>query len=172
MAYPKQLSAGANNAVIAISETEVGKLYTGNTRSEIGSEAEKLRFANGVNDLLPKYIRLDYNDSLQAEMLVMERIRPIDFRAHEVERRELWLSVFVDQMAELHKAGFAHRDLKRPSNIGGQPYDNILLTETGLRLVDVGISALEAQVGVQIFSKYLEIERQELAEFGTYLLSR
>jgi len=30
--YPKQLSAGANNAVISLSETEAGKIYTGDTR--------------------------------------------------------------------------------------------------------------------------------------------
>ncbi len=41
--YPRQLSYGANNAVIALSETEVGKLFTGDTRSDIGSEAEKMR---------------------------------------------------------------------------------------------------------------------------------
>ncbi|UYZ63978.1 hypothetical protein [Hymenobacter weizhouensis] len=46
--YPRQLSCGVNNAVIALSETEVGKLFGGNTRSDIGSEAEKMRFVNAV----------------------------------------------------------------------------------------------------------------------------
>ena len=40
--YPKTLSIGANNAVIALSGTEVAKLFTGDTRSDIGSEAEKM----------------------------------------------------------------------------------------------------------------------------------
>ncbi len=40
----------------------------------------------------------------------------------------------------LHKAGFIHCHLKRPSNIGGLAFDNTLLTEQGLRLIDVGIS--------------------------------
>lgn len=44
--YPRQLSRGANNAVIGLSETEVGKLFGGDTRSDIGSEADKMRFAN------------------------------------------------------------------------------------------------------------------------------
>lgn len=172
MKYPRKLSAGANNTVIVLSETEVGKLYLGDTRSEIGSEAVKMQFANAINNLVVKFIRLDYNEALQAEMLVMERIYPIDFRAYEVEIREMWLDVFVDELAQLHQAGFVHRDLKRPSNIGGLAFDNILLTNQGLRLIDVGISALESQVGDTIFKKYLEIENKEIDEFKEYLLNR
>jgi hypothetical protein len=38
MKYPRRLSSGANNTVIVLTETEVAKLYSGDTRSEIGSE--------------------------------------------------------------------------------------------------------------------------------------
>lgn len=172
MRYPRQLSAGANNAVIALSETEVAKLFVGDTRSDIGSEAEKMKFANQVNDLVVRFIRLDYNEELQAEMLVMERIRPIDYRAYEVERRELWFDVFADELQELHRAGFAHGDLKRPSDLDGLAFDNILLTESGLRLIDVGISRLRSQVGDKLFDKYLAIENAELEKFRTYFLNR
>lgn len=88
MKYPRKLSSGANNTVIVLSDTEVAKLFTGDTRSDIGSEAEKMKFANAVNDLIVNFIRLDYNEELQAEMLVMERLRPMDYRAYEVEIRE------------------------------------------------------------------------------------
>ncbi|HXA01372.1 MAG TPA: hypothetical protein VNW99_05245 [Cytophagaceae bacterium] len=172
MKYPRKLSAGANNIVIVLSETEAGKLFVGDTRSEIGSEAEKMQFANAINNLVVKFIRLEFNEAIQAEMLVMERIHPIDYRAYEVERRELWLDVFEDDLKTLHSAGFAHRDLKRPSNIGGLAFDNILLTQTGLRLIDVGISALRKQVGDKIFEKYIEIENKEIAEFRDYFLNR
>ncbi|GAB3498198.1 hypothetical protein GCM10027341_19450 [Spirosoma knui] len=172
MKYPRQLSAGANNAVIALSDTEVAKLFLGDTRSDIGSEAEKMKFANTVNDLVVRFIRLDYNDNLQAEMLVMERIRPIDYRAYEIERRELWYDVFADELQQLHQAGFVHRDLRRPSDLDGLAFDNILLTEQGLRLIDVGISALRHQVGDKIFTKYLEVEKAELEQFRDYFLNR
>ncbi len=172
MKFPRKLSAGTNNTVIVISETEVGKLFLGDTRSEIGSEAEKMQYANGINNLVVKFIRLDFNESIQAEMLVMERIHPIDYRAYEVEIRELWLDVFEDEIKALHNAGFVHRDLKRPSNIGGLAFDNILLTQTGLRLIDVGIFALRKQVGDKIFEKHIEIENNEIAEFKEYFLNR
>jgi serine/threonine protein kinase len=170
--YPRKLSAGANNTVIVISDIEVAKLFTNDTRSDIGSESEKMKFANGINKLIVKFLRLEFNEELEAEMLIMERIKPIDFRAYEIEIRELWLDVFEDEIKELHQAGFVHRDLKRPSNIGGLAFDNILLTEQGLRLIDVGISALKSQVGNQIFEKYIEIENQEIALFKEYFLNR
>lgn len=172
MKYSRQLSSGANNTVIALSESEVAKLYIGDTRSDIGSEAEKMKFANTVNSLVVQFIRLDYDEKLAAEMLVMERVYPIDYRAYEVEKRELWLDVFEDEVKELHRAGFVHRDLKRPSGLNGLYFDNILLTANGLRLIDVGISALRSQVNEKIFTKYVETELEELAAFGKYFLER
>jgi serine/threonine protein kinase len=172
MKYPRKLSSGANNTVIVLNDSEVGKLFVGDTRSDIGSEAEKMQFANNINNLVVKFIRLDYNEEIQAEVLVMERIQPIDFRSYEVEIRELWFDVFIDELHQLHKAGFVHRDLKRPSNIGGLAFDNILLTHQGLRLIDVGISALQKQVGDKIFEKYIEIENNEMLEFKDYFLNR
>ena len=105
-------------------------------------------------------------------MLVMERLYPIDYRAYEVEKRELWLSVFEDEIAQLHKAGFVHRDIRRPSTLDGFYFDNILLTEHGLRLIDVGISALRSQVGDAIFERYVEVEREEIKLFSEYFLNR
>jgi serine/threonine protein kinase len=170
--YPRQLSRGANNAVIALSETEVGKLFSGDTRSDIGSEAEKMRYANEVNGLVAQFRRLEANPALDGDMLVMERIYGLDFRAYEVETRELWIDVFADELHALHAAGFVHRDLLRPSNIPGDRYDNILLTTQGLRLIDVGISVLQRQVGDSFFSAYVQREREELAVFRQFLLTR
>lgn len=170
--YPKQLSYGANNMVVALTETEVAKIFTNDTRSDIGSEAEKMKFANTVNDLVVKFIKLDFDEAEQWDILVMERIYPIDFRSYEVEKRELWLEVFEDELRQLHTAGFVHRDLSRPSNISGDKFDNILLTPTGLRLIDVGISALKSQVGELLFNKFIQVEIQEFESFKQYFLSR
>lgn len=172
MKYPRRLSSGANNIVLALTENEVAKLFLEDTRSDLGSEAEKMKFANQVNNLVCRFVRLDFDEELKAEMLVMERIYPIDYRAYEVERRELWFDVFQDELLRLHQAGFVHRDLKRPSGQGGLYFDNILLTENGLRLIDVGISYLKEKVGEVIFSKAVELERQELLQFKEFFLNR
>lgn len=82
------------------------------------------------------------------------------------------MDVIEDELKKLHEAGFVHRDIKRPSNLTGLAFDNILLTNTGLRLIDVGISALRSKVGEKLFEKYLETEAKELAEFREYFLNR
>jgi serine/threonine protein kinase len=169
--FPGTLSSGTNNTVIALSETEVGKIFTGDTRSDIGSESLKLQFANKINSLLVRFVRLDeLND--EAEILVMERLYPMDFRAYEYERRELWLDVFEDELQQLHKNGFVHRDLRRPSEMPGLTFDNIFLTPTGLRLIDVGISALKEQVGERLFARFVQQELAELEQFRLFFLSR
>jgi serine/threonine protein kinase len=170
--YIHKLSYGANNIVIALSDTEVAKIYEGDTRSDIGSEAEKMKVANAINSLIVNFIRIDFDEINHWEMLVMERLYPLDFRSFEVEKRKSIIEVFEDELKELHRQGFVHRDLKRPSNLSGERYDNIFLTQQGLRLIDVGISALKSQVGEKLFIKYVEVELQELAEFKQYFLSR
>ena len=170
--YPRTLSSGAHNTVIALTETEVGKLFTGDTRSEIGSEAEKMQAANEVNDLVVGFRRLDVNEELDAEMLVMERLYPMDFRAYEQQRRLLWLDVFEAELRELHGAGFVHRDIRRPSDMPGLRYDNVFLTATGLRLIDVGISALRAKVGERLFTRFVARELEAFESFREEFLSR
>lgn len=168
---PKILSSGDNNTVIALTETEVAKLFTGDTRSDIGSEAEKMRYANDINDLVVKFIRLDLMGE-DVETLVMERLYPMDFRAFEVEKRELIFDVFEDKLHQLHKAGFAHRDLRRPSDMPGLKYDNIFLTQRGIRLIDVGISAIRDKVGDRLFQRFIKVELEEMEEFRQFFLSR
>lgn len=169
--YPRTLSSGANNTVIALTESEAGKLFAGDTRSDIGSEAEKMRFANAVNGLVVGFLRLDFLNE-DTEMLVMERLYPMDFRAYEFEKRELWLDILEDELTALHRAGFVHRDLRRPSDMPGERFDNIFLTPTGFRLIDVGISALRSNVGDRLFNRFIEQEMAELALFKTFVLSR
>lgn len=170
--YPRTLSSGANNVVIALTETDVGKLYTGDTRSDIGSEAEKMKYANEINGLVVNFIRLDINEEMDADTLVMERLYPLDYRAYEHERRLLWLDLFEDELRQLHTAGFVHRDLRQPSEMPGFLFDNIFLTGMGIRLIDVGISAIRSQVGDRLFDRFVEKELEELEQFKEFFLSR
>ncbi|NUQ26010.1 MAG: hypothetical protein HUU34_18835 [Saprospiraceae bacterium] len=169
--YPRVLSSGANNTVIVLSEMEAGKLFAGDTRSDIGSEAEKMKYANNVNSLVVRFIRLDvWNED--TEMLVMERLYPMDYRAYEQEKRELWVDVMEDELKQLHQAGFVHRYLRRPSDMPGLSFDNVFLTSDGLRLIDVGISALRHQVGDRLFDRFVQQELEELEQFRQFFLSR
>lgn len=168
--YPRTLSSGANNTVIALSDTEAGKLFFDDTRSEIGSEAEKMQFANSINGLIVKFIRFDEFDD--SAMLVMERLGPLDYRFFEVGKRELIFDVFEDELRQLHKAGLVHRDLRRPSNVGGMLFDNIFLTTTGIRLIDVGISVMKSKVSERLFNRFVEEELKELEVFRKHFLSR
>lgn len=54
----------------------------------------------------------------------------------------------------------------------GLTFDNILLTPQGLRLIDVGISALQTQVGERLFERFVSQEMEELEIFRTFFLSR
>ena len=169
--YPKTLSSGSNNTVFALSESEAGKLFFENTRSEIGSEAEKMKFANCINGLVVKFVRLDLLPG-DTEVLVMERLYPIDFRAFEFERRQLIFEVFEDELTQLHINGFVHREIRRPSDMPGFSFDNIFLTDKSIRLIDVGISALRSQVGDKLFDKFVAQEINELKAFETFFINR
>ena len=172
MNYPCLLSSGQNNKVIALSGTEVAKIFVRDTRSDIGSEAAKMKYANAINGLVAKFIRLDSDDTINANMLIMERIYPLDYRAYELEKRQSWWNVFEDELNELHKSGFVHHHIIRASSKQGMAFDNVLLTAHGLRLIDVGISALKNQVGEKLFGKYVEIEKQEITLSHEYFLNR
>ena len=170
--YPKTLSQGANNTVIALSSTEVAKLFTEDTRSDIGSEAEKMKYANRINALVVRFVRLDLDEAKQWEMLVMERLYPLDFRTYEYEARILQMDVFEEELKQLHEGGFVHRDVRRPSSEAGEVFDNVFLTAQGIRLIDVGISAVRSTVGEKLFALYVAQEQEELAAFRNYYLSR
>lgn len=168
--YPKELSRGNNNVVIALSKTEAGKIFTPESRVEISVEAKNMQYANRVNNLVVKFIRLDIDGDNQ--VLVMERLTILDPRTLEKEVRNQMYSIFVDELKLLHKAGFCHRDIRRPSGFGGRYYDNVILTESGIRLIDVGISAIKETAGDILFAKYVESEIKEVEEYYEYLLAQ
>ena len=58
--YPRKLSAGANNTVIVLNENEVAKLFSGDTRSDLGSEAEKMKYnyLENISWIVKKYIAI------------------------------------------------------------------------------------------------------------------
>jgi hypothetical protein len=45
-----------------------------------------MNFYNQVNGLVIKLLRSDFNEAKDSEMLVMERVYPVDFKAFELEK--------------------------------------------------------------------------------------
>ncbi len=129
-----------------------------------------MKYANQINDLVVKFIRVDIEGENQ--ILIMERLTILEPRSLEKEVRETLFSVFVDELKHLNKEGFCHREIKRPSGYGGHPYDNIILTPTGIRLIDVGISAIKETAGETLFARYTESEMKEVDEFYEYFLEQ
>ncbi len=168
--YPHELSRGNNNVVVAITKTEAGKVFTPDSRVEVTVEARNMQCANRINSLVVKFIRIDIQGDNQ--VLVMERLIPIEPRGIEVEVRETMYSVLKDQLIELHSQGFCHRDIRGPSGFGGRYFDNVILTESGLRLIDVGISAIRDNDNTELFNKYVESELKELQEFYDYFIAQ
>jgi serine/threonine protein kinase len=170
ISYPKELSRGFNNVVVALSDWEVGKLFEPAEEGAMLAEAEKMQYANGVNDLVVNFSRLDFKISSPQSMLVMERLYPLEFKEFELKRRQLWFEVFEYEIRQLHQAGFVHRDLLRFEFSIGLVFDNILLTEKGLRLVDVGISSTIQGTNDRIFQSMVQKELDELEQFKDFFL--
>ena len=81
--YPRELSRGNNNVVIALNKSEAGKIFTPDSRVEISTEADNMKYANKINDLVVKFIRIDIDGDNQ--ILVMERLHIVEPRTFEVE---------------------------------------------------------------------------------------
>jgi tRNA A-37 threonylcarbamoyl transferase component Bud32 len=136
------VSKGANGSCVEISSTQIAKVF------ELGSasrEANLMKKANSINGLVCQYIDITFTETFSHELLVMERLYPLQYRALSVKEREEMFEKFIVDLKELHSNGFAHWDIKRPEHVatGERLWDNIILTKEGLRLIDTGNSLLE-----------------------------
>lgn len=128
------LSQGENNQVVVINNKEVGKIF------ELGAskqEAAAMKSANKINNLVVKLLRVDITSGYSKELLVMERLYPLQYRALSIPERVQMFETFVSQIQELHCNGWAHGDIKRPEWVESH-WDNIVLTKSGIRLIDTG----------------------------------
>jgi hypothetical protein len=170
--YPHQLSKGTYHYVVALDEDTVAKIFEGDAHSDIETEAAAMRFANEINDLVVKLVRTDFDEQLDANVLVMERLYPFDCRAYELEKRELWLEAFEYELKQLHEAGWLHGDLYQPGNAPGVSFDNIFLTPQGIRLIDTGKAVLKQNAGEMLFEKKVRDEWEAVSMFKGYFLGR
>jgi tRNA A-37 threonylcarbamoyl transferase component Bud32 len=127
-------------------------------------EWEALQAINKINTLLPKCI--DFLKHEDLEYLVIEQVYSIPIASTTQEERVLLLENFLVQLKELHAAGWSHGDIKRPRWVPeDETWDNILLTGSGIRLVDAGAASKGDKE--QVDKDLLEFE-----EFSVWLMNQ
>jgi len=162
--------------IVAISDTEVGKIISSNSKRELTWEADKLQYANGINDLLVKYKRLDKINSYH--VLVMERLYPLQSRAYELKRRMEFGSQFKVMLVELHEKGFAYGDLGYATKFDVEYNDsrtvmateNVIITTRGIRLIDAERSVLLNDVGKEAFNNAIAMDLSGLYQVERALM--
>jgi hypothetical protein len=183
--------------IFALSETEVGKVIIplkyqwvdvvtnepieGLDFYQPTCEAEirHLQYANLVNDLFPKFLRKESWQDVNGkthDMLVMQRIYPLEHYHFDRAQRVEMLAVFVEKLKELHKMGFIHGDLMRPTNYYTRTnyrwmFANIVQTQKGLRLLDAGFSQIITKDEIKQWTYRQHDEEHSLSCFEEYYLS-
>ena len=135
------LSSDESNKVIAIDRQTVAKLFVNNEVQAL-EELRLLKLANSVNSLLVVAIEVRNTDN-QCD-LIMERLYPLEVRAISKSEQVRYAAKFIEQLNELHVAGLAHGSIKRSSKRNGSPWDNICITPSGFRLINVAASVTKA----------------------------
>ncbi len=160
----------AHSLVFPIGEKEVGKLLIKNSKRDIEWEAQRLSYANQINDLMVKFIRVDNMNGYH--ILVMERIYPMHKSAFSEGEKIVMLASYEEKLTALHQAGFAHCDLGEwavnKTRILGQG-NNICYTPSGIRLVDAGESMLKEDVGNKLFEQACAGDMLSLQGNGLYV---
>lgn len=149
-----------DNVVVAIDDKYIAKKYSNSHYKMAVSDLRKFRYANSINGLLAKCIGL-YQDMNDDYWLVMERLYSLEIRSFGVMERKIMIEELYKSLVELHNKGFVHRDILAQQNIES-PFKNFILTNKGIRLVDVGMSVICSDVDILKFKTYVE---QELKEF-------
>ena len=194
--YPQVLEESVNSIIIALSDTEIGKIIlkskfqwvdseTGkpvdflNKSPTLEKEIKALQFANAINDLMPRFIRQQTwqtEDGANHDMMVMERLYPLPFNHFEVPIRTLMIELLDKQLKHLHDNNFVHGDLLRPTNYftrGNKDWmlKNVVQTQDRLRLIDAGFSKIYSKDTSKEFVGCLFQERYEFADLKTLYLS-
>jgi hypothetical protein len=192
--YPTLLEASIMSHIIALSDTEVGKVVLPNPYQMIDVATGKpvqwgkqptvedeillLQYANSVNDLMPKFIRQEMwtlENGKTYPMMVMERLYPLPIHHFPLKLRQAMFRVFELEMKQLHLHNFVHGDFMRPTNYHTRNnlewiFKNIVQTNDKLRLIDTGFSLRYSKEDGKPFVHTLLREEQEIHVFKKYYL--
>lgn len=193
----KILTQTDNTIIVAISDTEIGKVILpnnvqfvnaqtgepvdlfGDTLPTLEKEMAALQYANSVNDLMPQFIKTQTwqsENGAEYDMMVMERLYPLPFNHFDMPTRETMMSVFKKKLVELHEHQFVHGDLMRPTNFftrGNKEwmFSNVIQTQNGLRLLDAGFGTVCNKKNIELYVSILMRERLEIEDLKEYYFS-
>ena len=194
---PHVLEESPNSLIIALSDTEVGKIIlppkftlvnvaTGEPISNLfgepptlKKEIKALKFANAINDLMPRFIReqtWQTEDGIEHDMMVMERLYPLPYNHFDIPIRTIMIELFELQLKQLHDNDFVHGDLLRPTNYftrGDKDWmlKNVVQTQNRLKLIDAGFGRIYNKEKAKSFFGCLVQERYEFADLKKIYLS-
>jgi hypothetical protein len=192
--YPTLLEASIMSHIIALSDTEVGKVVLPNPYQwvdvatgkpvqwgeppTVEHEIRLLQYANRINELMPKFIRQETWTLENGEtypMMVMERLYPLPIHHFPLNLRQAMFRVFELEMKQLHLHNFVHGDFMRPTNYHSRNnlewiFKNIVQTNDKLRLIDTGFSLRYSEKDRKPFVHTLLREEQEIPVFKKYYL--
>jgi len=140
--YPL-LSEGEHNQVIVLEQTRVAKLFKlGDPQAR--EELRLMQAANQINNLVVVGYEVVPSSDYVYDFLVMERLKAVHSRCIQLSERVDMVHKAHIELKELHQNGFAHWDIKRPENISkGCTWDNVMVTQQGIRLIDTGLSVTD-----------------------------
>lgn len=192
------LEQSSMSIIIALSDTEVGKIILPNTviwtdvvtgekvnfinqydAPSLERETAALVYVNTINELLPQFIRKDEwtaGDGKIHDMIVMERLYILPIHHFDLEIRQHMIEDFEAKMKELHDNDFVHGDFCRPTSFYTRNnlewmFKNIVQTDKGSRLLDTGFSRyLIRDKNIKNFVHILFDERNEIEYFKKYYL--
>lgn len=170
----KLLSKGFNNKVYAVQSGEFGSPLEGDWVAKLFTqnlpywELEALTQMRTVNKLMVKAQGIvSHKDK---ELLIMERLYPVQPRALDKNTRLEYLQKFLQELRELHENGWAHGDIQRPAHVctgDGDQWDNVIPTMWSIRLIDAGIAVNEHD---PLFEEVVTKDLTDFCEFAKWFM--
>lgn len=168
--------AFSNNTVLkAVSRCLMWEVFDG---SKLPAEMLAIQWANSVNNLV-----VQFKDHIlvknMGHILALERLFPCLPTAFSRNEIAAAIEVAEAQLEELWASGWAHGDLKRPTELVGndpmQLFNNIMLTEVDgkcvIRLVDLGCPMLEQHDEHDLIDGYIINDKDDWREFKDWILN-
>jgi serine/threonine protein kinase len=153
------------SAVISIDFQTVGKTIISNSKKVLEVEAEKIKYANEVNELSVKFIGFDIVNG--QNIMLLERIFPLQISALSNKEKSVMFELFFSNMTDLHSNGLVHNDINTTMSHSGSN-SNFVFTTAGIRLLDFENSMLLEDVGEMAFNRMVEQELKAINQIKNY----